>query len=444
MISLTAHGICNIIGGKLVSGPFDRVASGGVCTDSRHLPPHAVFFALGGEKFDGNLFAPEASRTAAAAVVSRVEEGMAPSCAVILVEDTLEALQRLAAWWRSELTLTVIGLTGSNGKTSTKDLTASVLSQGLRTIATQGNLNNHIGVPLTLLSMDETTEFGIVEMGANHPGEIKTLCEIADPDFGIITNIGHAHLEGFGSYENIIATKKALYDYLLPKNGPVFVNTGDPLLMQLSRDHKRYTYGQEGDLLKGEIKQTVPYLVYSLKTRKGDLYVKTHLVGGYNFDNAMAASAIGMHFGIDPLDIQTAIENYRPSNLRSQLIRSGRNTIILDAYNANPSSMRASVGNFCEMPGEHKVVILGEMLELGTKNAAAHEEIVRLTQQGNFDRIFLIGNNFEHCADKCNFITWFKDTESFMEYLKSHPLNDSFIFIKGSRGNKLERIVEYL
>ena len=158
----------------------------------------------------------------------------------------------------------------------------------------------------------------------------------------------------------------------------------------------------------------------------------------------MAASAIGMHFGIDPLDIQTAIENYRPSNLRSQLIRSGRNTIILDAYNANPSSMRASVGNFCEMPGEHKVVILGEMLELGTENAAAHEEIVRLTQQGNFDRIFLIGNNFEHCADKCNFITWFKDTESFMEYLKSHPLKDSFIFIKGSRGNKLERIVEYL
>jgi UDP-N-acetylmuramoyl-tripeptide--D-alanyl-D-alanine ligase len=350
----------------------------------------------------------------------------------------------LAHYHRQQLHIPILGITGTNGKTTTKELCHAVLSKKFKTFATQGNFNNHIGVPLTLLSMDETTEFGIVEMGANHPGEIKTLCEIADPDFGIITNIGHAHLEGFGSYENIIATKKALYDYLLPKNGPVFVNTGDPLLMQLSRDHKRYTYGQEGDLLKGEIKQTVPYLVYSLKTRKGDLYVKTHLVGGYNFDNAMAASAIGMHFGIDPLDIQTAIENYRPSNLRSQLIRSGRNTIILDAYNANPSSMRASVGNFCEMPGEHKVVILGEMLELGTENAAAHEEIVRLTQQGNFDRIFLIGNNFEHCADKCNFITWFKDTESFMEYLKSHPLNDSFIFIKGSRGNKLERIVEYL
>ena len=176
MISLTAHGICNVIGGKLVSGPFDRVASGGVCTDSRHLPPHAVFFALGGEKFDGNLFAPEASRTAAAVVVSRVEEGMDPSCAVILVEGTLEALQKLASWWRSELTLTVIGLTGSNGKTSTKDLTASVLSQGFRTIATQGNLNNHIGVPPTLLAMTRDVEFGIVEMGASACGELDLLC----------------------------------------------------------------------------------------------------------------------------------------------------------------------------------------------------------------------------------------------------------------------------
>ena len=416
-----------------------------VTTDSRKCPQGALFFALKGDSFNGNAFAAQALEQGCAyAIVDEVEYAVGGDEHYILVEDVLTALQQLAHYHRQQLHIPILGITGTNGKTTTKELCHAVLSKKFKTFATQGNFNNHIGVPLTLLSMDETTEFGIVEMGANHPGEIKTLCEIADPDFGIITNIGHAHLEGFGSYENIIATKKALYDYLLPKNGPVFVNTGDPLLMQLSRDHKRYTYGQEGDLLKGEIKQTVPYLVYSLKTRKGDLYVKTHLVGGYNFDNAMAASAIGMHFGIDPLDIQTAIENYRPSNLRSQLIRSGRNTIILDAYNANPSSMRASVGNFCEMPGEHKVVILGEMLELGTENAAAHEEIVRLTQQGNFDRIFLIGNNFEHCADKCNFITWFKDTESFMEYLKSHPLNDSFIFIKGSRGNKLERIVEYL
>ena len=419
------------------------LAGSRITTDSREVKTGDIFIALKGENHNGNTFAEKAvAQGAKHVVIDEAAYNTAPQC--VLVPDTLQFLQQLANHHRRKLNIPILGITGTNGKTTTKELCHAVLSKKYNTVATKGNLNNHIGVPLTLLSMDASTEFGIVEMGANHPGEIKTLCEIADPDFGIITNIGHAHLEGFGSYENIIATKKALYDYLLPKNGPVFVNTGDPLLMQLSRDHKRYTYGQEGDLLKGEIKQTVPYLVYSLKTRKGDLYVKTHLVGGYNFDNAMAASAIGMHFGIDPLDIQTAIENYRPSNLRSQLIRSGRNTIILDAYNANPSSMRASVGNFCEMPGEHKVVILGEMLELGTENAAAHEEIVRLTQQGNFDRIFLIGNNFEHCADKCNFITWFKDTESFMEYLKSHPLNDSFIFIKGSRGNKLERIVEYL
>lgn len=218
MISLTAHGICNIIGGKLVSGPFDRVASGGVCTDSRHLPPHAVFFALGGEKFDGNLFAPEASRTAAAAVVSRVEEGMAPSCAVILVEDTLEALQRLAAWWRSELTLTVIGLTGSNGKTSTKDLTASVLSQGLRTIATQGNLNNHIGVPLSILRAAPSDEAAVWEMGMNHSGELAPLCEMTRPKIGIITSIGTSHMEYLGSRENI-AREKCTLAHCLPEDG---------------------------------------------------------------------------------------------------------------------------------------------------------------------------------------------------------------------------------
>ena len=416
----------------------------GVTTDSRNCPEGSMFIALKGETFNGNAFAAQALEKGCRYAVVDEEQYAGENPHILLVDNCLRTLQELANFHRRTLDTRIIGITGTNGKTTTKELIAAVLQKKYRILYTLGNLNNHIGVPLTLLRLTPDDELAVIEMGANHPGEIKTLCEIADPDFGIITNIGHAHLEGFGSYENIIATKKALYDYLLPKNGPVFVNTGDPLLMQLSRDHKRYTYGQEGDLLKGEIKQTVPYLVYSLKTRKGDLYVKTHLVGGYNFDNAMAASAIGMHFGIDPLDIQTAIENYRPSNLRSQLIRSGRNTIILDAYNANPSSMRASVGNFCEMPGEHKVVILGEMLELGTENAAAHEEIVRLTQQGNFDRIFLIGNNFEHCADKCNFITWFKDTESFMEYLKSHPLNDSFIFIKGSRGNKLERIVEYL
>lgn len=413
-----------------------------VTTDSRQIMPGDVFIALKGENFDGNTYAAEALKKGA--VLSVIDNPAYQCEGCELVPDSLLFLQELARHHRRQLGIPILGITGTNGKTTTKELCHAVLSQKFRTFATQGNFNNHIGVPLTLLSMDETTQFGIVEMGANHPGEIKTLCDIAEPDFGIITNIGRAHLEGFGNYENIIATKSALYDYVFSKNGKVFVNSSDPLLMEITAGHERSTYGVNGELLKGEIKQTVPYLVYALLTLKGHLYIKTHLVGGYNFDNAMAASAIGMYFGIDPLKIQEAIENYRPSNLRSQLIRSESNTIILDAYNANPSSMQASVSNFKEMPGEHKVMILGEMLELGKESAKAHEELLQLATSGNFDKIFLIGNNFEHCDDKRNFIAWFPNTETLLTELKQHPLTDSFVFIKGSRGNRLERIVEYL
>lgn len=413
-----------------------------VTTDSRQIMPGDVFIALKGENFDGNTYAAEALKKGA--VLSVIDNPTYQCEGCELVPDSLLFLQELARHHRRQLGIPILGITGTNGKTTTKELCHAVLSQKFRTFATQGNFNNHIGVPLTLLSMDETTQFGIVEMGANHPGEIKTLCDIAEPDFGIITNIGRAHLEGFGNYENIIATKSALYDYVFSKNGKVFVNSSDPLLMEITAGHERSTYGVNGELLKGEIKQTVPYLVYALLTLKGHLYIKTHLVGGYNFDNAMAASAIGMYFGIDPLKIQEAIENYRPSNLRSQLIRSESNTIILDAYNANPSSMQASVSNFIEMPGEHKVMILGEMLELGKESAKAHEELLQLATSGNFDKIFLIGNNFEHCDDKRNFIAWFPNTETLLTELKQHPLTDSFVFIKGSRGNRLERIVEYL
>lgn len=413
-----------------------------ITTDTRQIVPGDVFIALKGEHFDGNQYAAEALKKGAFLAI--IDDPACRSEGCYLVEDTLICLQQLAHYHRQQLHIPILGITGTNGKTTTKELCHAVLSQKYKTFATQGNFNNHIGVPLTLLSMDETTGFGIVEMGANHPGEIQALCEIADPDFGIVTNIGQAHLEGFGSYENIIATKRALYEHVAKKKGKVFVNAGDPLLMEITRGQERETYGKEGELLKGEIKQTIPYLVYSLKTRKGDLYVKTHLVGGYNYDNAMAASAVGMYFGVDPLQIQQAMENYKPSNLRSQLIRTDGNTLILDAYNANPSSMKAAVGNFCDMPSESKIVILGEMLELGTESDKAHEEIVELALQGHFDKIFLVGNNFEHCKEKCNFITWFKDTETLSEYLKLYPVKESFIFIKGSRGNRLERIVEYL
>lgn len=421
---------------------YSKIRGHRVTTDSRQIMPGDIFVALKGENFDGNQYATESLKKGA--VLAIIDDSTQVGEGCILVPDTLQCLQDLARHHRRQLGIPILGITGSNGKTTTKELCHAVLSQKFKTFATQGNFNNHIGVPLTLLSMDETTEFGIVEMGANHPGEIKTLCDIAEPDYGIITNIGHAHLEGFGSYENIIATKRALYDHIFGKNGKVFVNSTDELLMKISEGHDRGTYGTTGDLLKGEIKQTVPYLVYSLLTLKGHLYIKTHLVGGYNFDNAMAASAIGVFFGIDPLQIQAAIENYQPSNLRSQLIRSGKNTIILDAYNANPSSMQVSVSNFKDMPGEHKIIVLGEMRELGTESAKAHEDLLQLALTGNFDQIFLIGNNFEHCADKSNFITWFPDTEALITELKQHALTDAFIFIKGSRGNRLERIVEFL
>ncbi len=411
-------------------------------TDSRKIKPGDIFIALKGENFDGNRYAATAIEQGAAEAIIDNPDCKGEKC--ILVNDTLKCLQELAHYHRKRLGLPILGITGTNGKTTTKELCHAVLSKKYNTFATQGNFNNHIGVPLTLLSMDENTEFGIVEMGANHSGEIRDLCAIAEPDFGLITNIGYAHLEGFGNYDNIIATKKALYEHVFSKNGKVFVNAADKLLMQLSEGHDRSTYGDEGDLLQGEIKQTVPYLVYSIITVKGQLYIKTHLVGGYNFTNAMAASAVGIHFGIDPLKIQEAIESYRPSNLRSQLIKSEHNTIILDAYNANPSSMQVSVSNFQEMPGEHKVLILGEMRELGESSQKAHESLLQLALQGHFEKIFLIGNNFEHCSEKRNFITWFPDTESLMEELHTNPLTGAFIFIKGSRGNRLERIVKCL
>lgn len=422
---------------------YQQMKSHRVTTDSRDIREGDVFIALKGEKFNGNQFASRALDSGALfAVIDEKEYQINEKC--ILVPNALTFLQDLARYHRKQFRFPILGITGTNGKTTTKELCHAVLSEKYKTVATQGNYNNHIGVPLTLLNMDDSTEFGIVEMGANHPGEIKTLCDIADPDFGIITNIGRAHLEGFGSYENIIKTKKELYDYILKKNGKVFVNASDNLLMELTEKHERITYGTDGDFLKAEIKQTTPYLVFSLKTRKGDLYVKTHLIGGYNFDNAAAASCLGSYFEVDPLKIQHAIENYQPSNLRSQLIKTSRNTVILDAYNANPSSMTVAVSNFGEMQAERKTAILGEMLELGDESPKAHQELVDLAIKNNLNQIFLIGSNFEHCLNNLNFIRYFKNTETLMEYLKQNPVTSSFILVKGSRGNKLERIIELL
>ena len=445
MISLTAHGISNVIGGKLVSGPFDRVASGGVCTDSRHLPPHAVFFALGGENFDGNLFAPEASRTAAAVVVSRVEEGMDPSCAVILVEDTLEALQKLAAWWRSELTLTVFGLTGSNGKSATKDLSASVLSQGCRTIATQGNLNNHIGVPSTLLRLKAEHDLAVIEMGANHPGEIKFLSEIVEPDCGIITNVGKAHLEGFGSFEGVIKTKGELYDFLRKKEGStVFIHHDNAYLMNIAEGLNLIPYGTEDNLyVNGRITGNSPYLTFEWKAGKdGKSYqVQTQLIGEYNFPNALAAITIGRFFGVEDAKINEALSGYTPQNNRSQLKKTDDNTLIIDAYNANPTSMMAALQNFRNMEVPHKMLILGDMRELGAESAAEHQKIADYLKECAFEKVWLVGDQF--AAAEHSFQTY-PNVQEVIKELEADKPKGYTILIKGSNGIKLSSVVDYL
>lgn len=427
-----------------ISDIYDQFIKGHpVTTDSRNIKKGAVFIALKGENFDGNRFAASALENGAILAVIDDKSYRADD-RYLVVPDTLIFLQQVAAYHRRQLKIPILGITGTNGKTTTKELCQAVLSKRFRTFATRGNYNNHIGVPLTLLEMNTDTEFGIVEMGANHPGEIKTLCDIADPDFGILTNIGQAHLEGFGSYENIVSTKKQLYDHIRKKAGKLFVNADDPLLMKLSEGQERITYGRCGQEIKGEIKQAIPYLVYALHTLQGDLYIRTRLTGGYNLDNALAASCVGKYFGVGPLDIQQAIEQYRPSNMRSQLIKTGKNLLILDAYNANPSSMSAALSHFSEMQAENKIAILGEMLELGAESRKAHQHLIDSLLPLHLRQVLLVGNNFEPCTYNHTFIRYFPDTDALIRYLQENPPVSSCIFIKGSRGNKLERITEYL
>lgn len=421
---------------------------GRITTDSRDIRPGDIFIALKGEKYNGNVFAEQAIKQGAAYAVVDQQE-YADHKQRLLVPDSLLFLQQLAHHHRQQLNIPILGITGTNGKTTTKELCYAVLSRKYKTIATQGNLNNHIGVPLTLLSMPKDTEFGIVEMGANHPGEIKTLCDIVNPTLGIITNIGCAHLEGFGSQENIIQTKRALYEAVNRHHGILFVNGDDRLLLEQvkhlpSPGAKIVTYGTTSCSTNGEIAQSIPYLVYTLKTRKGNLYIRTKLIGEYNFANAMAASAVGMHFQIDPLTIQEAIEGYRPSNMRSQLLKTEKNTIILDAYNANPSSMRAAINNFAKMHENNKIIIAGEMRELGDATESAHREILQQISHLGITQTLVVGKGFQGIVNDFQNTTFFENTDSLIHYLQTHPISSSFILVKGSRGNQLEKIIPYL
>jgi len=415
-----------------------------ICTDTRKILPGSIFFCLKGENFDGNSFALKALEAGATYAVT--DDKNCPSDSrLLLVDNALFALQQLASLHRKHFQIPVVAITGTNGKTTTKELICSVLKQKFKVIATSGNFNNHIGVPLTLLSITDTTEIVVVEMGANHPGEINQLCQIADPNFGLITNIGKAHLEGFGSIEGIIKTKNELYQHLKGNSGHVFVNYNNNILMDLSRSISRSTYGftTEADnvFVAGEANPYAEiYWQYSVDSK---IMIKSQLIGNYNSENMMAAVCVGNYFNVGSDKIGSAISEYKPENNRSQIVETPNNTIILDAYNANPTSMEASIQNFALLKAKHKMIIIGDMLELGGETDNEHQKIIQLLEKLGFKYVFFVGPRFsKHCNHKS--MRCFEDVTEAMAWLQQHFVKGAYILIKGSRGMQLEKLVEYL
>ncbi len=415
-----------------------------IVTDSRKIVHNSIFIALKGENFDGNEFAGEALTKGAAYTIVD-DNRYYSSQKTILVENTLKTLQELARLHRQKLGIPVLGITGTNGKTTTKELIAAVLSKKYRVVYTPGNLNNHIGVPLTLLSMSDKTEFGVVEMGANHPGEIAELCAISDPDFGIITNIGKAHLEGFGSFEGVKKTKAELYNYLNNKNGIVFFNKDNSILKELTNNLvNKVSFGLNNADLTGEpVNSPPPFVHVKANFPKGVLYLNTRLTGKYNVENIMAAACIGNYFNVDPIEIQEALKKYEPSNNRSQLFRKGDLQIIMDAYNANPTSMQASIESFISGFEGDKYLILGDMLELGRYSEQEHKNLLEQIQKHQVNETFLIGPVFTNAAKQFSQKTFLNATK-FCEFLKANPIKKGAVLIKGSRGIALEKILEFL
>ena len=429
-----------------------------ITTDSRDVPEGSMFFALKGDTFDGNAYATAAlEKGAAYAVIDEKEYAKESNDRLILVEDVLTTLQQLAKYHRVHLGTPIIGITGTNGKTTTKELISAVLKKKYNVLYTQGNFNNHIGVPKTLLQLTKEHDIAVIEMGANHPGEIKTLVEIVLPDFGIITNVGKAHLLGFGSFEGVIRTKGELYDFLRTIQGTAFINNDNPHLLGISNGLKLVKYGQKDakDLLvKGELLECNPFLKFEwqtsstltpqLSTVNCQLStVQTRLIGSYNLDNALAAACIGTFFNVPATDISAALEEYTPSNNRSQLTITQDNKLVVDAYNANPTSMRAALDNFRLIKAEHKMCILGQMGELGDVSEEEHQKVIDLLGDCGFEKVWLVGENFAKTAHPAHY-RLFANVEEVKAAIATEKPQGYLILIKGSNSNKLVQTVELL
>ena len=410
-----------------------------ITTDSRNCPKGSIFFALKGDKFDGNQYAGKALASGCVyAVIDNPDYYIGER--TILVDNVLKTLQQLAHHHRKVLGLPIIGITGTNGKTTTKELLAAVLSTKFNLLYTEGNFNNHIGVPLTLLRLTHDHEMAVIEMGASHPGDIKELVDIVHPNYGIITNVGRAHLEGFGSFEGVIRTKGELYDYIRRSKGKIFIKKENEYLQSIAKGIEQITYGNGDDAFaSGQVVSCDPFLVFNWK-QQGKLHtVETHIIGSYNLDNVLAAVAVGRFFKIPAERISRAIAAYEPTNNRSQFKKTDNNELIIDAYNANPSSMKVALDNFITI--QPKAIILGDMRELGPTSDELHAEVVAQIKKGQFDKVFLCGEHFSKVGKE---FSPFATTEAMVEELRKQPLKGYHILIKGSHSMGLEKLADIL
>jgi len=417
-----------------------------ISTDTRNITPGCIFFALKGDLFNANEFAHQAiEKGAAYAVID--EEKYAENAQCLLVDDVLATLQDLARYHRKQLNIPVIGLTGSNGKTTSKELVNAVLAERYKTFATFGNLNNHIGVPLSILAITAEVQIAVIEMGANHQKEIELLCTIAQPTHGIITNVGMAHLDGFGGFEGVKKGKAELYAYLKANNGYTFINRNNPYLLEMSATaglNKLIYYGTEnGNTIKGMLKSSDPFIEVAWTNHEAESTVKTNLTGSYNFENILAAICIGDFFDMKPEEINAGLANYQPKNNRSQLTKTEKNTVICDFYNANPSSMTAALNNIAVLSAGKKTAILGDMFELGPESPAQHQLIVSQAQESGLDQLIFIGKYFYAYKNLVNGL-FFETPAEAANYLGQNPIENHLVLLKGSRGMKLEELLAYL